>query len=266
MSRPRVRLFVEAPLAAGGRAALTERQARYVRRVMRLGAGAEIALFNGRDGEWTARVAPSGRRGCAAEAVARLRAQPPAAGPVLAFAPLRPARTELLAEKATELGARILRPVALRRARGARARAERLRAHAVEAAEQCGRLDVPAIAETVSLAELLARPGPVVWGDPAGPPAARALAAPALAAAPGGPTLLVGPEGGFEAHELRALAAREGARPASLGPLALRAETAAIALLAVWAAVAGPDVLRWRDATDAREAGDAHRNLSQPAP
>lgn len=110
MSRPRVRLFVEAPLAAGGRAALTERQARYVRRVMRLGAGAEIALFNGRDGEWTARVAPSGRRGCAAEAVARLRAQPPAAGPVLAFAPLRPARTELLAEKATELGARILRP------------------------------------------------------------------------------------------------------------------------------------------------------------
>lgn len=239
MTRPRIRLFVEAPLAEGARAALADNQARYVRRVMRLGAGAEAALFNGRDGEWAARIAPSGRRGCVAEATARLRPQPPAAGPVLAFAPLRPARTELLVEKATELGARALQPVSLRRARGAQARARRLRACAIEAAEQCGRLDVPEIAETVSLEALLASPGPLAWGDPAGAPAARAPAAPGAA-----PILLVGPEGGFDDEERRALAARDGARPVSLGALTLRAETAAIALLALWAAAAAPAVLR----------------------
>lgn len=243
MTRPRIRLFVEAPLAAGARPALAETQARYVRRVMRLGAGAEAALFNGRDGEWAARIIPSGRRGCVAEATARLRPQPPAAGPVLAFAPLRPARTELVVEKAAELGARALQPVSLRRARGAtgfsRPRARRLRACAIEAAEQCGRLDIPEIAEPVPLEALLASPGPLAWGDPAGAPPARALAAPGAA-----PILLVGPEGGFDDDERRALAARDDARAVSLGALTLRAETAAIALLALWAAAPAPPVLR----------------------
>lgn len=242
MTRPRIRLFVETPLAAGARPTLAENQARYVRRVMRLGAGAEAALFNGHDGEWAARIAPSGRRGCVAEATAQLRPQPPPAGPVLAFAPLRPARTELVVEKAAELGARALQPVALRRARGAtgfsRPRARRLRACAIEAAEQCGRLDIPEIAEPVALETLLAGPGPLAWGDPAGAPAAHALAA------GDAPILLVGPEGGFDDDERRALAARGDAHAVSLGPLTLRAETAAIALLALWAAAPAPTVLR----------------------
>ena len=231
-----VRLFVDAPLSAGAAVALDGAQAHYLRRVMRRGAGDAAALFNGRDGEWRARLRADGREPnpCRLEAERRLRPQPPASGPLLAFAPVRRARVEMLAEKATELGVRALQPVSTRRAVAGLARPERLRAHAVEAAEQCGRLDVPDIGAPLSLAELLARPGAVVWGDLRGAAPARLL--PRL---PPDATLLVGPEGGFDGDERRALAARDDAFAVSLGPLTLRAETAALALLALWRALAG---------------------------
>lgn len=231
-----VRLFVDAPLSAGNAVALDGAQAHYLRRVMRRGAGDAVALFNGRDGEWRTRIRTggSGPDSCRLEAERRLRPQPPASGPVLAFAPVRRARVEMLVEKATELGVRALQPVSTRRAVAGLARPERLRAHAVEAAEQCGRLDVPDIRASLPLAELLARPGTVVWGDRRGAAPARLL--PRL---PPDATLLVGPEGGFDGDERRALEARDDAFAASLGPLTLRAETAALALLALWRALAG---------------------------
>ncbi len=229
---PAARLFVETPLAAGASVVPDDSQAHYLRRVLRLRAGAPVALFNGRDGEWRAHLAPSGRSGCRLDLGARLRPQPAAGGPALAFAPIRRARLELLVEKATELGARTLQPVAAQRAQAGLGRPERLRAHAMEAAEQCGRLDVPGIAAPITLAALLARGDPLAWGDPAGAPPDTVL--------PGARdlTLLVGPEGGFSADERCALAACGRARAVSLGPHILRAETAAIALLALWQAFA----------------------------
>lgn len=230
-ARPRIRLFVDAPLAAGAPVALDPAQAHYLRRVMRLGAGAPVAVFNGRDGEWRAELAGA----ALLEARAQLRPQPPPRGPVLAFAPPRRPRLELLVEKAAELGARALQPVALRRARPIGARPERLRARAVAAAEQCGRLDVPKVAAPVPLPELLARPAPLAWGDPRGRPPGEVL--PGMRGA--GAVLLVGPEGGFDGGERRMLAASGAARPVALGPLVLRVETAALALLALWRAFAG---------------------------
>ena len=241
---PAVRLFVDAPLAAGADILLTAAQAHYLVRVMRLGAGAPVALFNGRDGEWRAHVAPAGRGGCRLETAERLRPQPPESGPVLAFAPLRRARLEMLVEKATELGARALQPVSARRAQAGLGRPGRLRAHAVEAAEQCGRLDVPAIAAPVPLSVLLDRcdrgdrcvrgesGGALAWGDPSGAPPDEILA--------GAEILLVGPEGGFDDDERRALATCPAARAVTLGPRTLRAETAGIALLALRQALAAP--------------------------
>lgn len=230
-ARPRTRLFVDAPLAAGAPVALDPARAHYLRRVMRLGAGASVAVFNGRDGEWRAELAGA----ALLEARAPLRPQPPPRGPVLAFAPPRRPRLELLVEKATELGARALQPVALRRARPGGGRPERLRARAVEAAEQCGRLDVPEVAAPVPLPELLARSAPLAWGDPRGRPPGEVL--PGMRGA--GAVLLVGPEGGFDGGERRMLAASGAARPVALGPLVLRVETAALALLALWRAFAG---------------------------
>lgn len=232
MISPKVRLFVDAPLAAGADVPLAGTQMHYVRRVMRLGTDAEVALFNGRDGEWRARVAPAGRDGCQLHVLERVRAQAPESGPVLAFAPIRRSRMEMLVEKATELGARALRPVATQRAVAGVGRPERLRAHAVEAAEQCGRMSIPEIAAPAPLAALLDDTAPLVWGERTGQRPADAFARAA------GATLLVGPEGGFTDRERDALAQRAGAIPVSLGPRTLRAETAALALLALWQALA----------------------------
>lgn len=234
-----IRLFVDAALAADIPVALDGSQAHYLRNVMRRTAGDRIRLFNGRDGEWAGTIeSPSSGR-TAVRPDAMLRAQTPAPDLWLLFAPLKATPTRFLVEKATELGVGVLRPVVCRHSQTRRVNAGRLRAHAIEAAEQCGRLDVPRVEPPSSLDDALD-----AW-----PPERRLLvcdaqaeqaAADALAGGDASPwAILIGPEGGFAPEERRRLAALPAAVPARLGPRILRAETAAAAALVCWQALAG---------------------------
>jgi 16S rRNA (uracil1498-N3)-methyltransferase len=224
-----IRLFVTPALAEGAEIAATAAQAHYLAHVMRRAVGAHVVLFNGRDGEWQARIA--GLRGDRGSFVAerRLRPQQQGADIWLAFAPLKRDATDLVVQKATELGVAALLPVATARTNTGRINPDRLAAIATEAAEQCERMTVPPIRELVDLPALLRD-----W------PAGRRLhvamertAAPHASFAPGPAGLLVGPEGGFTERELDALRAHPFVVPVSLGPLILRAETAAIVGLAL---------------------------------
>jgi 16S rRNA (uracil1498-N3)-methyltransferase len=220
---------------------------------MRLGAGDAVLLFNGRDGEWEARVAETGRRRASLTVERRVRPQAPEPDPWLAFAPIKRGRLDLLVEKAVELGAARLIPVLTGQTAAARVNVPRLKAIAAEAAEQCGRLSVPEIAEPAALESLVAGwPGErrllVLDESGGGRPIAEALAG--AAAAPPAPGFLVGPEGGFRASELDLLRRLPFVVPVSLGPRVLRAETAAVAALACWQALAGD----WR--ADGRRADD----------
>jgi len=230
------RLFVPVPLHAGATLVASPAQAHHLGTVLRRGEGAAVRLFNGVDGEFAARITGLRRDRCVLETGARLREQVPEADVWLAFAPLKRDATDLVAEKATELGAAALLPVITARTVAARVNLERMGAIATAAAEQCERLTVPRIAAPVALAALLAD-----W------PAERALVAalerqgapamPALAGRPAG--LLVGPEGGFTEAELDLLGRRSFVVPAGLGPRILRAETAAIVGLAFLVASTG---------------------------
>jgi 16S rRNA (uracil1498-N3)-methyltransferase len=234
----KIRLFVEADLAAGGALALTAAQAHYLGAVMRRRPGDAVALFNGRDGEWAARIEQLERRGGRLALGLRLRPQAAEPGPVLWFAPLKRARLELLVEKATELGAAGLAPVLTRRTVVERLKPERLRALAIEAAEQCGRLTLPTLASAQPLAEASRRwPAgrPVFLGDEQG----GGLPLLAAFAAHGPGDLLIGPEGGFAPDERQDLLGRPMVVPVDLGPLILRAETAALLALACWRAQFG---------------------------
>ncbi|HUF88241.1 MAG TPA: 16S rRNA (uracil(1498)-N(3))-methyltransferase [Thermohalobaculum sp.] len=244
MAQPsaKIRLFVGAPLGAEADLALSREQAHYLFSVMRLREGAPVLVFNGRDGEWLARVAEGDRRGgtLACREPTRPQSEPPDLW--LAFAPVKKARTDFIVEKATELGCRRIVPVLTRHTQAERVNTARLRAHAVEAAEQSGRLTVPEVAGPVTLAGLLggaqeAAPRRVLFCDEsgAGQPALAALDG----AAPGPWTVLIGPEGGFDGDERARLAAHPHAVAVSLGPRILRADTAAVAALALWQAALG---------------------------
>ncbi|TAN60811.1 MAG: 16S rRNA (uracil(1498)-N(3))-methyltransferase [Magnetospirillum sp.] len=236
-SRPRLRLFVSAPLAAGQAVAATRDQTHYLGAVMRAALGEAVLLFNGVDGEWRCRIDSLAKAGAALVPEQQTRPQAPEPDLWLLAAPLKRDRTDLVAEKATELGVSRLWPVFTRRTNAGRVNLERMRAHLIEAAEQCERLSVPELTEPAPLDKVLAG-----WPD------GRTLlfldegggGVPLAEAATAGPTaLLVGPEGGFDPEERRMLAAKPYTRPVSLGPRILRAETAAIAALAVWQALAG---------------------------
>lgn len=235
----KVRLFVDAPLRAGAEVALGREQARYLFAVMRLKARAPVAVFNGRDGEWRAEVAATGRAG---RLTALAQSAPQRVPPDiwLLFAPLKKARTDFVVEKATELGAARLVPVFTRHTNAERLRADRLARIAVEAAEQCGETHVPAIAEPQRLSALLDRWEPgrrLVFCDEGrtARPAASVLAA----AQPGPWAILVGPEGGFAPDEAERLRGLPFVQPVTLGPRVLRADTAALAALALWQASLG---------------------------
>ncbi len=206
---------------------------------MRLGVGDHLRLFNGREGEWQARLEVLDRRRARAMPVEPLRAQSPGPDLWLLFAPLKSAQTDIVIVKATELGVSALRPVTTRFSQTHRLNLERAGANAVEAAEQCGRLDIPAVMPPSSLETLLDS-----WPDGrpliACDPRFETPIAEAVRAVPPGPTaVLVGPEGGFAPGECESLEACPTAVPVNLGPRILRAETAAIAALTCWQALRG---------------------------
>jgi len=236
----KTRLFVDFDLATGIVVALDGDRAHFLRNVLRLKPGDRIALFNGRDGEWSSEIAELGKRAAALEVGDLVRGKATEADIWLAFAPIKRARIDFVAEKATELGASVLWPVFTRYTSMDRVNVERLRANAIEAAEQCGRLTVPEVREPVRFEEMLDR-----W------PAERRLiccdetgaGAPIIDAVgdlPRGPAgLLIGPEGGLAKEELDRLDKTPNVCRVGLGPRILRAETAALAALACWQAAVG---------------------------
>lgn len=234
------RLFIDAPLAAAQEVSLSKEQAHYLRHVLRLSAGGEVLAFNGVDGEWLARLMDSGKRESRIKPEKQTRPQPATGGPVYAFAPLKHARLDYLVQKAVEMGASRLSPVLTQHTQVARMNMERARANAVEAAEQCGILSIPVLDEPAPLDRWLAslaREQVLVFCDEE----SDALSPnEALAAAPRGEVvLLVGPEGGFSADERKTLLARDNVVRLSLGPRVLRADTAAVAALALVQAARG---------------------------
>jgi 16S rRNA (uracil1498-N3)-methyltransferase len=236
----KVRLYVDAALADGARVEPGEGQAHYLLHVMRARAGDRISLFNGRDGEWLARIADVAKRGCALVCERQTEPQRDVADIWLCFAPIKKTPADYVVQKATELGARLLQPVFTRRTIVTRVNEERMRANAVEAAEQSGRLSVPEIRQAVTLDRLLAT-WPVarklIFCDEAGeaPPIAGVLKNLKHAQW----AVLTGPEGGFDATEREKIRAHPFVVPVSLGSRVLRADTAALAALAVWQALAG---------------------------
>ncbi len=230
------RLYVREPLAEGATATLDAGQAHYLGNVLRLEVGAELLLFDGASGEWLARVAGVGKKRMTLSVVRQTRAAEALPDVWLAFAPVKRAQTDWLVEKATELGAARLLPVITQRTVVERVKLERLRAIAIEAAEQCGRTMLPDVAEPLPLARLLEQRDATrtlyFADETGGEPIAAALQ-------PGPAMLLVGPEGGFTDDERGAVRAAAGAVPISLGPRILRAETAALAVLTAYMALAG---------------------------
>jgi len=234
------RLFLEAPLAAGAELPLDRAQAHYLTTVLRLKPGAGVLVFNGRDGEWGAALAVQ-KRAAALVVRAKTRDQTAAADLHYLFAPLKSARLDYMVQKAVEMGASRLQPVLTRHGQVARVNLERMRANAIEAAEQCGILSLPDIAEPADLTRLLAARDPartIVFCDEDAE-VANPLAA--LSAVPRHAPLavLVGPEGGFAEDERAALLKLPNVVRIALGPRILRADTAAVAALAIVQAVGG---------------------------
>jgi 16S rRNA (uracil1498-N3)-methyltransferase len=236
------RLFVSADLSAGRAVPLDEEQSNYLLRVLRLGPGGEVRLFNGRHGEWDAAISAATGRKAEVSPVALRRPQPPPASPAmtLLFAPVKKDQTDLIVEKSTELGAVRIVPVLTQRTQTRTVRLDRFRKIALEAAEQTERLDLPEIADVASLdAALAALPSgtALIFCDEAGD--ARPAAALMADLKGRDAALLIGPEGGFTPEERAFLRARPGTHPVSLGPRILRAETAAIAAMSLWQATCG---------------------------
>jgi 16S rRNA (uracil1498-N3)-methyltransferase len=238
MSSKLIRLFVDGALSSGASVAATEAQAHYLLHVMRRASSDPVALFNGRDGEWRARVQMPSKKHILFEVEEQLRPQAESPDLWLAFAPVK--RIDTVVEKATELGASALLPVMTRRTDVSRINFDRMRAIAIEAAEQCERLSVPVIQPAQNFDAFVAGwPGTrrLYFLDETGKgaPIARALHDEVTNSC----AFLVGPEGGFTESELDALSQLPSAKGVSLGPRILRAETAALAALACWQALSG---------------------------
>ncbi|EKV30542.1 Ribosomal RNA small subunit methyltransferase E [Caenispirillum salinarum AK4] len=243
LARPRYRLFVEADLTEGAAVDLPQAQAHYLGTVMRAKDGETVALFNGRDGEWRAEIARVSKKAATLTVADRMRPQAPEPDVWLCFAPLKKDATDMVVQKAVELGVSRLQPVMTARTNASRFNTERARANAIEAAEQCERLTVPEVAEPVALPDLLAgwperAPGrPLFIADETG----RGTPLSDVAAGSEGAiaAFVIGPEGGFAQSELDHLRSLDFVVPVGLGPRILRAETAALAALTVWQAVRG---------------------------
>ena len=234
----RIRLFIDHPLAAGQPVPLDAAQAHYLGGVMRLSPGAVVEVFNGRDGAWSARIAQAAKRGGSLDVLEQVAPQRDPPDLWLLFAPIKKARTDFIVEKATELGAARILPVQTDHTNAERIARDRLQAHAVEAAEQCGGTFVPPVADLVPMSRLLDgwdASRRILWAD-------EAMAGPSqtLAGLPRGPwAILIGPEGGFSEAEQGRLSSLPYVSRISLGPRILRADTAAVAALALWQAALG---------------------------
>ena len=209
------RVYLDAPLAAGLAVSFDRGQANYLLNVLRLKPGDALLLFNGRDGEWQAQLAGTGKRAPSAVIDERMREQPRASDLHFLFAPLKHARLDYLVQKAVEMGAARLQPVITRHTQVARLNLDRMRANVIEAAQQCGILTLPEVAEPGTFKAVI--------GAAAGLPLA----------------VLIGPEGGFAEEERDALLKRPNLVRIALGPRILRADTAAVAALALVQAVLG---------------------------
>lgn len=234
----KVRLHVDHPVGEGQTVPVDRDQAHYLFGVMRMGVGDRLFVFNQTSGEWLAEVAEAGKRGGALRCLERTRERREPADVWLLFAPIKKERTDFIVEKATELGAAAIQPVRTEFTQSERVRLDRLRAHAVEATEQCGGTVVPEVRDMVPLDRVLAdwpEERRLMFCDE-GLAGARA----GLAAAERGPwAILIGPEGGFSEAERARLSALPFATPVSLGPRILRADTAAVAALTLWQAALG---------------------------
>ena len=227
------RLWLDQPLT--GDIALSKEHADYLGTVLRKGEGDRVRLFNARDGEWAADVVSTAKRAVTVRVTEQLRAPTTVPDIRLLFAPIRKHRVATILEKATELGVRTLQPVITERTQFPKFNRERALAQIVEAAEQTERLDLPGVNDPIPLMDALSA-RTLIFADEAGdaPAALSALSglAPPL-------DLLVGPEGGFAPSEREAVRALPNARPVSLGPRILRADTAAISLLTLAQAICG---------------------------
>ena len=239
MADAKIRLFVEHALGAGQPVPLTHDQAHYLFGVMRLGVGAALLVFNGRDGEWRADVAEAGKRG--GILICSVQTKPLQMPPDLwlLFAPIKKARTDFIVEKAVEMGVSRIMPVQTQHTHADRIRQDKMQAHAMEAAEQCGATVVPQVAELMGLDRVLAgwdAGRRILWCDEAMVGTGTVLANAAF----GKPwAILIGPEGGFSDREQALLRGMDQVVPISLGPRILRADTAAVAALTLWQSVLG---------------------------
>jgi len=240
------RLFVDAPLDAGRTIDLETAQANYLGNVLRLKTGDSVLLFNGREGEWRGELIRPGKRTLAVAVTARTREQTPPLDLDYLFAPLKHARLDYMVQKAVEMGAARLQPIITRHTQAARVNLERMRANAIEAAEQCGILTLPEIGAPRAFAEMIGARDPgrlLVFCDEDAevkdPVAALTAARPAGATGPVPVAVLIGPEGGFAEEERATLLRLPNTVRLALGPRILRADTAAVAALALVGAVLG---------------------------
>ncbi len=244
MAQPdaKLRLFTDAALAPDVNITLEDAQAHYVLHVMRARAGEHVLLFNGSDGEWRARIAGVMKRKATLNCETRTRAQSDVPDIWLVFAPIKKTPADYVAQKATELGVRVLQPVLTERTVARRVNVARLRANAIEAAEQSGRLSVPAIREPINLSALLEswpKERRLIFCDEAGDAQPIAEALEQAKGSADAWAVLAGPEGGFAPAERAAIRKCPFVLAVTLGPRIMRADTAALAALALWQGIAG---------------------------
>jgi 16S rRNA (uracil1498-N3)-methyltransferase len=236
------RLFLDHPLQAGGRIPLERAQANYLLNVLRLGNGGSVLTFNGRDGEWRAEIAVEGRKAADLVCAEQVRDQTLPTDLLYLFAPLKHARLDYMVQKAVEMGAGSLRPVFTQRTQSSRVNLDRMRANVIEAAEQCGVLSVPEVLPELDLEKALKELEPgrtLIFCDEDAPSGSPVDLLSSLRNPQAKLAVIVGPEGGFTDQERALVAAHDSCIRVSLGPRILRADTAAVAALALVQATLG---------------------------
>jgi 16S rRNA (uracil1498-N3)-methyltransferase len=237
------RLFVAPDLAEDAAVSLGREQSLYLASVLRKATGDEVVLFNGRDGAWRGRLVSAAKKNVVVEPVERIAGQPPRGDLWYGFAPLKAARLDYVVQKATEMGATVIQPVITRRTQVSRSPVERMRANAIEAAEQCEVLNIPEVRAEIGFEKLVGQwretegDRLLIFTDEAAPSGSPIGPLTTTAGRPVG--LLIGPEGGFDGGERALLLDQPFVVPISLGPRILRADTAAVAALAVIQSIIG---------------------------